>query len=70
MAKLFYERDHGSILVKADDDTSRQGNEIEVTPEQATAVALSRAASMLGSIADALFEIEAQIPAISRDKDK
>ena len=66
MAKLFYGPDYGTITVRADDDASDLKNEIEVTPEQASAIAASQSVNMLQGIAESLSEISTALSAIGQ----
>ena len=61
MAKLFYGPDYASISVVADGDKPSR-NDIEITAEQALAVAASQIATMLQNIHSSLDEIAAQLP--------
>jgi hypothetical protein len=56
MAKLYYDREHGGIYVRADNDDHGTAEMIEVTAEQATAISLAGLRYAVGSICDVLEE--------------
>jgi hypothetical protein len=56
LAKLYFNPDFGTVVVRRDDDLHGTEEMIEVTPEQATAVSLSVIGQVLGYINDSLVE--------------
>ena len=62
MAKLVYGPDHGTLSVRADDDKYAHEGDIEVTPEQALAVAASQIALGISNLYDALELIAHRLP--------
>jgi len=66
MAKLYYGPDFGTITVRNDDDVADLKNEIEVTAEQALAVAAFQAAGQLANISTSLDEISSGLGALER----
>jgi hypothetical protein len=61
MAKLFYEQDFGTIAVRADDDEHCNQGEIEVTAEQATALAAGQIALALSYLYEAFQDISEKV---------
>jgi hypothetical protein len=66
MAKLYYGPDYATISVRADDDTSGMEREIEVTAEQALALAASQIGLALGSLIEAVNDISSAIGSVAQ----
>jgi hypothetical protein len=60
MAKLYYGPDYATISVRADGDTD-VGNDIEITAEQALALAASQVGTMLSNLVDAVSDVASAI---------
>jgi hypothetical protein len=61
MAKLFYRPEYGLIAVRTDEDMSEREDHMEVTAEQALAIANTQIAYALTSIAEELNEVAGQL---------
>jgi hypothetical protein len=61
MAKLFYRPEYGLIAVRTDEDMSEREDHMEVTPEQALAIANTQIAYALNSIAEELNQVAGQL---------
>ena len=61
MAKLFYRPEYGLIAVRTDEDMSEREGHMEVTPEQALAIANTQIAYALTNIAEELKEVAGQL---------
>ena len=64
MARLYYGADYGTISVRADDDPSDR--EIELTAEQALAMAAWHIAQSLGSMSEGISDLSINVSALSR----
>ena len=65
MAKLYYGPDYGTISVRKDDEAPGR-DDIEVTPEQALAVAAFQISQALHNLTDPLNDISTAVGGIAQ----